>query len=97
MTTRKFNKPLSEDLEQTFKQAHFSLEEYFAQVNVLAENLASGALGGAAGDTMKEVISIDLPKKIELLSDKMAELENDVRKAREQYIQAEMAAKRRFS
>ncbi len=96
MSTRKFNKPLGEAMKGAFGTANGELADIASEVNALANSLAAGGLLGATGDEMYDTLSATLVSKINLLSDKMNEMRNDVQSAREQYEEAERRARERF-
>jgi uncharacterized protein YukE len=70
-----------EKMEKAFKQAGQQIEETSRQMEQLAKMMEDGALLGTGGDAFRDAIRGKLVKRMKVLSDKMKELEQDVRGA----------------
>src|SRR4030065_140343 len=68
-------------MEKAFNKAHGQVEDSMREMKKLAQMMGDGALVGMGGDAFKAAIEQKLMKRMKVLSEKMKELEQDVRGA----------------
>ena len=67
-----------ENMQKAFHQAHQQVSDSISQMEKLAKTLEDGALLGTAGDAFKDAIRSKLIKRMQVIADKMQELEGDI-------------------
>jgi uncharacterized protein YukE len=77
----KMNYGSMEQMEKAFSNAHKQVEDSMREMKKLAQMMGDGALVGMGGDAFKAAIEQKLMKRMKVLSEKMKELEQDVRGA----------------
>ncbi|OGO71773.1 MAG: hypothetical protein A2Z37_00350 [Chloroflexi bacterium RBG_19FT_COMBO_62_14] len=77
----KMNYGSMEQMEKAFNKAHSQVEDSMREMKKLAQMMGDGALVGMGGDAFKAAIEQKLMKRMKVLSEKMKELEQDVRGA----------------
>jgi WXG100 family type VII secretion target len=70
-----------EDMAKTFGQTHQQMNDTITAMEKVAKSLEDGALLGVAGDAFREAIRTKLNKRIKVISDKMKEMEGDIKGA----------------
>ncbi len=83
-------------MAKSFQQAEKQLEETVSTMKNLAKQMEDGALQGDGGQAFVAAINGPLTKKLNVLKQKMKELEGDVKKAQQANREAEGTAKGRF-
>ncbi len=78
MTELKMVYSLMEDMAATFYQSAQTLENVCTEVNNLANQMEGGSLLGKGGDFFVAAVRSNLTKQINLLRDKMNELNGDI-------------------
>jgi WXG100 family type VII secretion target len=82
---------------KTFTEAGKMLEELNSQVKQWATVINDGALLGDAGEALGEAFTVKLCPKVQLLTDKMVEVQGDLTKAADDFQAAEKKAAGMFS
>jgi len=96
MVDQKMNYATMEKMEQAFKAAHQQLQESIGEMKKISKMMQDGALVGDGGTAYVEAINGPLLKRMTVLSDKMAELEGDMRGAVSATRDGVKTAKSRF-
>jgi len=77
----KMNYGTMEDMAKAFNQANQQLNDANTAMEGVAKMLEDGALLGMAGDAFGDAIRTKLMKRIKVISDKMKELDGDIKGA----------------
>jgi len=70
-----------EKMEKEFRGAHKQVDESMREMKKLAKMMEDGALEGLGGDAFRNAIMQQLLPRMKVISEKMAELEKDMRGA----------------
>jgi uncharacterized protein YukE len=74
----KMNYQSMEQMATAFKNAHSQIDTSMNEMKKLAKMMEDGALVGMGGDAFAAAISQKLLRRMQVLSDKMAELQGDI-------------------
>ena len=96
MADVRMNYSSMEQMQKSFHQAHRQLDETKREMEKLAKLMEGGALQGMGGDAFRQAISEKLNKRIQVLSEKMKELEGDIKGAVETTRDGVSTAQSRF-
>ncbi len=80
----------------TFGKAKQQLEETTQKMGQLAQQMSEGALLGNGGTAFVDAINNKLNKRLKVLSDKMGELQKDIKSAQQANREAEGTSKSLF-
>lgn len=86
-----------EEMKRVFADGGKSLEDLNSQVKQWATMVNDGVLLGDAGEALAEAFVTRLSPKIQMLAEKMKELEGDIAKAVDDFQAAEKKAAGMFS
>jgi WXG100 family type VII secretion target len=85
-----------ETMERAFNGAHRQVDDSIKEMKNVAKSLEDGALQGGAGDAFRDAINSKLIPRMQAISDKLAELEQDVKGALEATRDGVTSAQSRF-
>jgi uncharacterized protein YukE len=77
----RMNYSTMEDMAKAFGQAKQQMNDTITEMEKVAKTLEDGALLGVAGDAFRDAIRGKLNKRLKVISDKMNELEGDIKGA----------------
>jgi len=77
----KMNYGTMDEMAKVFGQAHSQMDDTNTAMENIAKTLEEGALLGTAGDAFRDAIRGKLVKRIKVISDKMSEMEKDIKSA----------------
>jgi uncharacterized protein YukE len=89
--------PEMDEMKRIFADGGRALEDLNSQVKQWATMVNDGALLGDAGEALAEAFTTRLSPKIQLLTEKMTELEGDITKAVDDFQAAEKKAAGMFA
>ncbi len=92
----RMNYPSMEKMSKEFHHAHQQIETSMREMEKVAKLMEDGALVGTGGDAFREAIRGKLIKRMKVLSDKMRELEQDIKGAVEATRDGVSTAQSRF-
>ena len=81
MVDVRMNYSSMEKMEKEFQRAHKQVDESMREMKKLAKMMEDGALQGLGGDAFRNAILQKLLPRMKVISEKMAELEQDIRGA----------------
>jgi uncharacterized protein YukE len=92
----KMNYSTMEEMGKAFGDAKTQIETTKSQMAKVAKSLDDGALQGAAGNALKEAINTKLMRHLNAISEKMEELQQDMKGAVEATRDGVKSAQSRF-
>jgi WXG100 family type VII secretion target len=85
-----------EQMAKSFHQAHEQLEQTIGEMDKVVKMMEGGALVGDGGQAFMEALNHKLKKRLQVLKEKMRELEGDVHGAVARTRDGVQTAKTRF-
>lgn len=96
MADVRMNYDSMERMAKAFHNAHRQIDESMREMEKVAKQMEDGALLGMGGDAFRDAIRTKLLRRMKILSEKMRELEQDVKGAVEATRDGVATAQSRF-